>query len=303
MREHALDSGIDALSWYDDPEDGEDVSKYRVDQKRDYHGRFADEGGGSSGVSEPEMVTVGEGKKRRKPKETTEPEEVSTAGSGSLFGLTEGALAAHKKFDNEYRREKVESLLLTGADGKVHDLLSQGRVDGVSVPTEWQGVIGELYRDPKGPMTGGTVTHNHPAGNSLSTGDVQVFMRAGLREMRAVGVRMDGQLVEYSLTSTDGNALPKFSEINGDQMELVKKHIRVLSDDARRKVVTTERGNSVLSEAGSESADPERYKRVTQLAWNEDSDAIMREFIKAFNKKWKTHLVYTRTLRPSIAVN
>lgn len=71
------------------------------------------------------------------------------------------------------------------------------------LPTEWAGIItkdGELINNITSnsrravdiitkygkKLEGAIVTHNHPRGNSLSTGDIRLFMFEGIKELRAV---------------------------------------------------------------------------------------------------------------------
>lgn len=79
-----------------------------------------------------------------------------------------------------------------------------------NLPTEWAGIItknGEIIKNITSnsrkavdiiveygeKLENAIVTHNHTRGNSLSTGDIRLFMFKGLKELRAVA-RTDGSV-------------------------------------------------------------------------------------------------------------
>ena len=77
-------------------------------------------------------------------------------------------------------------------------------------------------------MRGGTLTHNHPDGSSLSLGDLQFASISNLREIRAFDARQDGTMYVYSMKAPDG--WPSSEKLNSLRSEFQVERTKLVDD-------------------------------------------------------------------------
>lgn len=242
------------------------VQKYSPDQTRDFHGRFAYEGGNRLGGGD-----VGKGLLADDAKWGGDFVENSALEIKVGDVLTPENLG---HFRDRYAEDDIEHMLIVGADG-VAVAVEHGTSDAVFIPEDLRN-----YREPGNPMVGGRLEHNHPIGVSFSTEDLMIFMDTGVSRMTAFGKTIDGKSVLYELRPGEG----KVEEVDKD-------YVRGASDAAYAVVITKERKAEVQAKlaaarakfgAGIELA--RAFRHIRREAAIEDSHEIVTQIIKYLRK-------------------
>jgi hypothetical protein len=115
--------------------------------------------------------------------------------------LNNKKLLLYEGVGNEIRSTLVKVVDIASDFAPLQILQYEKRI--FDLPTEWAGIItkdGEIINNITSnsrkavdiitkfgkKLENAIITHNHPRGNSLSTGDIRLFMLAGIKELRAV---------------------------------------------------------------------------------------------------------------------